>query len=253
MTRIRTSDVAAIVLAVAIIGSLGFLPRPGPSGPALAPPTSSADPAGVDDTADGTSVLFIGDSYTAGSGVAELSYGCQAAVLMRWLCQVSAVPGTGYISGGPANRFTVDPYIGLSTSFGERIPGLAMRYRPTIVVLDGGRNDTFPPRADVFTAMAATIAEVRRVWPAASIAFIRPRFLDEPADDLGFDRSFVERLKAKSGVMDLVVLDPIVRLRGTDTQPYLARDRIHPNRDGERVLADALHREFRSHEWAGTL
>ena len=87
-------------------------------------------------------VLFIGDSYTAGKSSAELSYGCRAAVQMGWLCALSAVGGTGYISGGPANRW-VDPHIGKSLSFSERIPHLSAKYDPAVVVLDGGRNDDF--------------------------------------------------------------------------------------------------------------
>ena len=98
------------------------------------------------------SVLFIGDSYTAGKGPAEMSYGCMAAVRMGWLCKLSAVGGTGYVSGGPANRW-VDPNIGKSTSFSERIPHLAAKYDPAVVVLDGGRNDEFPQRKDVFAAI----------------------------------------------------------------------------------------------------
>ena len=94
-------------------------------------------------------VLFIGDSYTEGRGSAEMSYGCRAVAQMGWLCDLSAMGGTGYISGGPANRW-VDQYAGKSLSFSERIPHLAAKYDPAVVVLDGGRNDEFPPRKDVF-------------------------------------------------------------------------------------------------------
>ena len=131
--------------------------------------------------------LFIGDSYTAGKSSAELSYGCRAAVQMGWLCALSAMGGTGYISGGSANRW-VDPHLGKSLSFSERIPHLSAQYDPALVVLDGGRNDDFVPRNVVFDVMVSTIAEVRRTWPEARIIFIRPRFLANPGDSIWIRR-----------------------------------------------------------------
>src|SRR5271167_3549450 len=121
MSVTRCFDVAAIALTIAVLAGLGFV-----SGGPHETPTIMVDPsaAHVDrpqpTAATRPSVLFIGDSYTAGSGLAEMSYGCMAAVRMGWLCDLSAVPGTGYISGGPANRFIVDPYLGPSTSLAER-------------------------------------------------------------------------------------------------------------------------------------
>lgn len=249
MTRTRF-DVAAVVLAVAVAGGLTFALRPQET-PAAEPATQAVARPAPEQSAQ-PSVLFIGDSYTAGSGAQEQSYGCAAAVRLGWLCHLSAVPGTGYISGGPANRFTVDPYIGESTSFNERIPKLALIYRPDVVVLDGGRNDEFPPLLDVFNAMAATIAETHRAWPAATIVFIRPRYLAEPDDDLNFDTEFVDTLVVKSGVENLVVLDPIERLARRNTAPLLGQDEIHPNRQGEQALTKALVGEFLAHGFGKT-
>src|SRR5262249_55501936 len=170
------------------------------------------------------SVLFIGDSYSAGNGLAEMSYGCMAAVRMGWLCDLSALPGTGYISGGPANRFIVDPYLGPSTSFAERIPNLAEKYQPDLVILDGGRNDVFAPRDDVFKAMSAAIDEVRRAWPRAAIVLVRPRLLARPADDLGFDDDFFDRLQARHAADGMVVVDPISQLADIDRSRMLRAD-----------------------------
>lgn len=236
----RWSDVTAVGVAIAIIAGLMFALRP-QSTPTIEVAASAAvvDRPGSSDT-DHPSVLFVGDSYTAGNGLQELSPGCVAATRLGWLCHLSAVPGTGYISGGPANRFVVDPYTGPSTSFSERIPGLASVYQPDIVVLDGGRNDLFPPREDVFKAMAATIAEARRVWPSATLVVVRPRFLSNPDDDLGFDDAFMSRLLAQPGNEGVVVLDPISSISGRDTASLLADDGKHPNNMGELELASAF-------------
>ncbi len=248
MTRTRRFDLAALALIVAIVGGLGFVLWPhGTKAATGTPSTIIVDRPQPAAPPTQPSVLFIGDSYTAGNGLPELSYGCMAAVRMGWLCHVSAVPGTGYISGGPANRSVVDEYIGLSTSFIERIPGLAAKNQPNVVVLDGGRNDLFPPRQDVFNAMVATIAEARRAWPKATIVFVRPRFLADPGDNLGFDTDFIQSLGKESSDQNIVIVDPISWFSGSDTSDMLRDDGIHPNQRGEQALASALVMSFMSH------
>jgi lysophospholipase L1-like esterase len=163
-----------------------------------------------------------------------------AASRLGWLCHLSAVPGTGYVSGGPSNRFTVDEYRGESTSFSERIPLLVNQFDPDIVVLDGGRNDQFPPRANVLAAMVAVISDARRAWPEAEIVFERPRFLSRPNDDLGFDESFTNRLLRDPEAHGVSVIDPIRAFVGRDTSRLLSDDGIHPNSQGELDLAAAI-------------
>ncbi|WP_237569229.1 SGNH/GDSL hydrolase family protein [Mycolicibacterium lacusdiani] len=240
MNGVRLSDIAsaATAAAVAIGLVLALTPDKTPSAPpqpadtlSLRLPQAEHEPP---------TALFIGDSYTAGPGPRELSPSCLAASRLGWLCHLSAVPGTGYVSGGPSNRFTVDDYRGESTSFSERIPLLANQFDPDIVILDGGRNDQFPPRANVLAAMVATIADARRAWPEAEIVFERPRFLSRPNDDLGFDESFTNRLLRDPDARGVSVIDPIRAIDGRDTSNLLSDDGIHPNRQGELDLAAAI-------------
>jgi lysophospholipase L1-like esterase len=188
-------------------------------------------------------VLFISDSYTGGVGLKEMYYGCMTAVRMGWQCDLSAQPGTGYISGGDANRF-VNPDLGPSTSFGERLPKLAESYKPDIVVLDGGRSDLFAPTDDEFAVMTSTIAAVRQIWPAARIVFIRPRTLDRPDEDLGFGQDFIDRLRADPAARGVVIVDPIARFVDTDTSSLLSPDRSRPNEEGSTALSSALFDEL---------
>jgi lysophospholipase L1-like esterase len=237
----RWGDIAAVVVAVAVIAGLGYALRPQHTPTvAVAPATARVDrPQPVDETRK--TMLFIGDSYVAGTGLDETSYGCMAAARMGWYCKVSAAPGTGYISGGPANRFELE-YIGESTSLNERLPSLALTYKPDIVVLDGGRNDLFPPPDAVYDAMVSTIADVRRTWPAATVVVIRPRFLSRPTDDLGFDNGFFDRLKTEEDTQQMVLFaDPIGRLAGRDPSGLVMGDEIHPTRQGELVMASAFY------------
>ena len=248
MSRTRWFDVAGIALTIALLAGLGFALRPQHT------PTISVAPgaAHVDrpqpPTTTRPSALFIGDSYASGSGLTETFYGCMAAVRMGWLCNLSAQPGTGYISGGPANRSVLNQDKGPTTSFDERLPKLADMYNPDIVVLDGGRNDVFAPRDAIFDVMSGTIADVRQAWPGAKIVFIRPRSLARPDDNLGFDDDFIARLRAEPAARDMVVVDPIGRLSATDTSGMLSRtgtnpnqrDESVPNQQGELALSAAL-------------
>lgn len=250
MTRTRWFDLGAVVLAVVVVVGMGFALRTeGTAALAVGPATVSVDRE-PPPSPTRPSALFIGDSFTAGNGLPEMSYACRAAVQMGWLCRLSAVPGTGYISGGPANRFIVDPYTGPSTSFVERIPHLAIQYQPDFVVLDGGRNDLFPPREDVFMAMAATIQQARQAWPTATIVFIRPRLLEKPSDDLGFDDGFMRRLKATPTATGVVFIDPLDKLAIVDTSDMLKDDDIHPNRLGEQQLSVVLFEALSDQKFA---
>jgi lysophospholipase L1-like esterase len=242
----RRLDVAAAILAVAV--AIGLVVVATMAGPASSEVATGAPAAAA--SQHRSSVLFIGDSYTGGSDVPEMSYGCMAAVRMGWLCSLAAIPGTGYVSGGPANRFVPDKYSEPSTSLYERIPHVALKYDPDVVVLDGGRNDLFAPRRDVLTAMEATLVEARRTWPAAKIIMIRPRFLAHPGDDLGFDDQFMSAIDAVADAQNVVVIDPISALVNTDTSRWLAADRIHPNRQGELELAAGLLRTLKAQAMA---
>ena len=239
MTRTRWFDIVAIALAIAIAVSVaGVSCSAGLATPVVAPSDLENQQASTS-APTRPLALFIGDSYTEGSGSAEMSYGCRAVVQMDLLCAVSARGGTGYISGGVANRW-VDPYVGKSLSISERIPHLAAKYDPTVVILDGGRNDEFPPRADVYAAMVRTIKEVRRSWPEAVVVFIRPRFLAKPSADLGFDNKFMARLESEPAAEGVAFIDPIGSLAATNTSGLLASDGIHPNPEGEQRLTEAL-------------
>jgi lysophospholipase L1-like esterase len=236
----RVLDIAAVVVAVAVIAGLSYALRPQHT------PTAAVEPsaAQVDRPQPADQVrktmLFIGDSYVAGTGLDETSYGCMAAARMGWYCKVSAGPGTGYVSGGPTNRFELE-YIGESKSFDERLAGLALTYNPDIVVLDGGRNDVFVPPDTVYDAMVSTITDVRRTWPAATVVVIRPRFMSKPADNLGYDDGFFDRLRAEDITQHMVVIaDPIGQLVGNDTSALVGTDDIHPTREGELALSTAL-------------
>ncbi|GFG54412.1 hypothetical protein CQY20_00935 [Mycolicibacterium agri] len=238
MNRTRLFDIAAIALAIAIaIGAATLSRSAGALVSAETAPAATVQRQA--NTATRSLALFIGDSYTAGKHSAEMSYGCRAAVQLGWLCALSARGGTGYISGGPANRWS-DPGIGESHSFKERVSHLATQYSPNVVVLDGGRNDVFAPREDVYKTMVSTFSQVRRAWPDARIVFMRPRFMADPRDNLGFDDAFITRLKSDPAAHGVTFVDPISTFIGTDTSVLLGADGVHLNREGEDLMTKAV-------------
>lgn len=241
------SDAALVLAAVVALGGLGVALRPQHT-PAVRASTAAADVPRPELSPPATrpTALVISDSYTSGSGLAEMSYACAAATKMGWLCKLAAEPGTGYISGGSANRFPINQGSGKSTSFGERIPILAGQYKPDVVILDGGRNDAFAPPEDRFKVTASTIWQAHQTWPDARIVYIQPRFLKSPDDDLDAGANIADRLKEASDVKDLVVVDPISGFKDTDTKALVSTDGTNPNVEGERALASALAKALAS-------
>lgn len=237
---VRRTDAALVAATLIAAGGLGFAVWP------QATPTAAVDPATVRidrptlESAGLPTALIISDGYTSGSGLAEASYGCLTATRLGWLCKTASEPETGFVSGGPTDRFPLNDGSGQSTSFGERITPLGKIYRPDVVILDGGRNDVFAEPGARFDGIARTVYQVRQTWPAARIVFVAPRFLAEPGDDLGIDGDVIDELRKASGADNLIVVDPIAGFEDIDTAPLISRDGTNPNRAGERALADAL-------------
>ena len=145
MSRTRWFDLAAIALTVAVLVGLGFVFRPQETPTITVAPSTAHVDRPQPPAATRPSVLFIGDSYTAGSGlrgdVLRLHGGGPDGLAVRPFGRAGNRVYQ-WRAGQQVHR-RCDPYLGPSTSFAERIPNLAAKYEPDIVVLDGGRNDLF--------------------------------------------------------------------------------------------------------------
>ena len=233
--RMRRVDLALVLVAIAVAVGIGFVVWPSdPAAPDAVPVTLA--------TEDPPVALFLGDSFTSGSGREEQSYACMAATQMGWVCRLAAVPGTGFINGGSSNRFEVNQYTGeLTTSFAERIQRLPPAVDPDIVVLDGGRNDGLASPEGVYLAMVSTIEQARQTWPDAQLVMIRPRYLADPQGHWVPDDEFMERLRLDPATQGLVFVDPIgAAFQNVDVSGLLAADGMHPNAQGDSALSDAL-------------
>lgn len=240
MSRLLRGDKVLIAAAVIALIALGVALRPQHTGHISVTPAAATVDRPAPPLPNRPTALVISDAYTSGSGMAETSYLCAAVTRMGWLCDLAAEPGTGYISGGTANRFTLDQGSGKSTSFGERIPVLGAKYKPDVVILDGGRNDVFAPPDARFQVTTSTIWQVHKTWPNARIIVVKPRFLARPDDDLGLNDGIMNQIREGSDVKDLIFIDPIKRFTPTTIAGLVSPDGTNPSAQGERALATAF-------------
>jgi hypothetical protein len=128
-------------------------------------------------TASRPRVLFVGDSFPAGSGAAtkEDSASCLAASAMEWTCHVDAQAGTGFVANGRAS----DPsYAALI----DRLPRTrAISGVVDVVIVDAGRNDRGFADDQLKSAITAYLGGVRNLWPESELVVIEPYFLDSVA------------------------------------------------------------------------
>ncbi len=136
--------------------------------------------------------------------------------------------------------------VGKSLSFSERIPHLAAKYDPAVVVLDGGRNDEFPPRKDVLDSDGVDHRGGTPNLAGRADRLHTTRFLARPGDDLGFDDDFMTQVQSDPAAKGVIFIDPISTFVGTDTSGLLTSDGIHPNREGEQRMTDGALRLTRS-------
>ena len=134
----------------------------------LPPTTQAAAASGANWTSIGAparhQLLFIGASYTAGLGASspEHGYAGQVAERLGWPAHVYAVPGSGYLNGGPHGGDT----------FGQQIARIPAGLRPGLVVLQGGRNDAGFPSSALRTAACGTARQLRQKFAGAQLVML---------------------------------------------------------------------------------
>jgi lysophospholipase L1-like esterase len=209
------------------------LTRPG-SSPSFTAPEGALDSL-ARTQAERPAALFVGDSYTAGSGTAgpRLGYACLAAEQMDWICNLDAQSGTGYINDGSLNSVAFRP-------FAQRLGDDAKRFRADVVIVDGGRNDVSPDLDGVAAAAADYLRAVRSQWPQARLVVVVPYFLSSTPQSFPFAERLGARLREIVQPLGGIVIDPMASgwVPAPDVAALLSPDGIHPNADGHRYLAE---------------
>lgn len=185
--------------------------------------------------------LFVGDSYTAGSGGAgsKGSFACLTARAMGWVCRNDGEPGTGYTNPGKVHGAGHDTYATRALR-ARATEAAAARADVDVVVVSGGRNDA---RSEVPVRLAAAglaLDRLRLTYPGARIVVVGPFWVDDdvPPSLLAFDAG----LRVEAAARALTFLDPIRdRWLTTDQRArWIDDDGVHPSVAGHQQIAARL-------------
>lgn len=233
MRRILTAAVVAAAIAV----STGCAHTP----PPVSEKVQKAYEEGLKQTALPTAaakpvVAFLGDSFTAGDGLADRRFRWSTVLAAKagWVEVNAGLGGTGYEAAGKASNGTA--YIG-------RLPSVASE-KPAIVVISGGGNDG-PVQRDspalVEDAVRATFAGVRKALPEARIIALSPDWgVDAPDPAIAAIDATVRSAAAsvKAEYVDLK--------RPLDGKKYLMLpDGGHPDVGGHAAIAEAAYKAIK--------
>jgi lysophospholipase L1-like esterase len=173
--------------------------------------------------------VFIGDSYSQGSG----KWPGMVAKAQHWEMVNLARGGTGYkarLTGKIAERgcgFDECP------NFGE-MADVAIKRKPDVVVVAGGRNDG---GENIDEATHNLFHKLREALPEARIIAIQPMWDASPYPDFLVRYGAVIRKEAKA--VDGEYLKIGSPLAG---RPDLVKDDgVHPTAEGQRVLSQAVN------------
>lgn len=195
-------------------------------------PTWSAPPPGA-----ATVALFLGDSYTAGTGASATSKRFSSLVSggRGWLEANYARGGTGYLKTSTTNGCG----LAYCPTFKEMAVD-AVAARPDIVVVAGGRNDLTLVGTDpttVHQAVLDTYATLRQGLPSARIYAVTPMWdATVPPAVLQTLRSWVVEAAAANGVTLVDNADTWL----VGHPEWITSDNVHPNDAGHSQLAQQL-------------
>ncbi|HEU4667926.1 MAG TPA: SGNH/GDSL hydrolase family protein [Arthrobacter sp.] len=241
---------AVVAFGVAAIALMG--PRtPDEAGPApvspsaAAPSVTSAPPPTAAPTAAGTPgalgielpaepvLLILGDSYTAGVGADQPDQGWAylVAAKLGYPATVDGAGGTGFAWGGGAQDERGEEYE-------VRLRKIAANpaFRPNLLVLQGGQNDSAVANPDeVEAATAQTIEAARRFWPGVQVVVLGPSAPQPLAEEL---RGVNTAVRAGAAAANAPFIDAVEGNWFTGANsPGFDADGAHPNTAGHAYLA----------------
>lgn len=187
--------------------------------------------------ADPLSVLFVGDSFTAGAGVQNRidAYPALIARSARWNVHVDAQGATGFIADGRGTgNGDTSRLIDRLAEDGRLFPEV------DLLIIDAGRNDLSYPAEEIAVALSEYLAQARRQWPEVKIVQILPAFLmARPYDTYPDLRG---KINSSLAAVDGTLIDPFADgwYAGADLDSMLITDRVHPNWLGSAHIADRL-------------
>lgn len=234
---IKRWEAALLVVAVAFATVLCVWALRPVEPPPSASATAGAAAANPAPTPAKPSALWIGDSYTFGTGADNTAKGeaCLASDAMGWICNVDGQGGTGYVRDGKTNAPTNTPVI-------ERLEQNKDQYLADVVVLDVGRNDYRTPADELRPRVDKVLRTISAQWPKAKIVMVAPYAMTVERDPIVADV-----LKAAAEDADAYYVDPVAEgwmdlVRGKS----MATEDGHPNAAGHEYIASHLATAFKA-------
>lgn len=183
--------------------------------------------------------VFIGDSYTAGAGsTTGAGFVAGIASAQGWKAVNIGKGGTGYITTGeaqdPANAQNA---CGLDycPNYGEVIQD-AVAADPSIVVVSGGRNNSWASASLVDEHVTKFFTELRAALPNARIIATSPLWDDDPAPAIM--EQIAESVKSAVVAVGGEYVDLGQPLLGDSS--LVSSDGVHPNDAGYARIVDAF-------------
>lgn len=179
--------------------------------------------------------VFLGDSYTQGTGASVPSkrWTTLVAKSFKWEEANDGRGGTGYLSTADAN--------GCGLSFCPNIESMtdrAIEAAPAVVFVAGGQNDFGPfvenPDA-VKASIAATYAKLRKALPKAKIVAVGPSTpwnVDHPV--IGLDAAVEKAAKTVGGTYVSLLSPNVIK------KEFVLPDGGHVNDAGHQAIAERV-------------
>lgn len=186
-----------------------------------------------------TESLWIGDSYTEGTGAGDGKSGeaCLTAAALDWSCEMDAEGGTGFVNDGHDNVATYQPLPARLATDAAKYP------RADVVIIDAGRNDASLSVPKVEAAASKYLTDVRAAFPKARLVLIVPYYMTSKAEFGPLGDLYRSRAKA----LHAQVIDPIGEgWIGSASTDLVIADKIHPNPAGHVYIAKHLAADLKA-------
>jgi acyl-CoA thioesterase I len=218
--RTRPPLIASVALTAAICSAISGCVS------ADAVPPSPSSPAPV--------LMFVGDSFTVGSGPvpASRAYAAETARLLGAQPVIAGAGGTGYLSRGRVGRDFL-------ASFEVE---LSWRPAPELLVISGGHNDRRWSTLALRRAASRLLWTVKARWPQTRVVMVGPIWIDRAPPKAYAVRDALAEVAAREGV---AFLDPLRERWVTGGRAeVLLPDGVHPTLAGHARLAQWLSRRL---------
>jgi lysophospholipase L1-like esterase len=178
--------------------------------------------------------LWIGDSYTAGSGGTSTLDGeaYQVSAELHWHAHLDAEGGTGFVANLDTTQPNYEPVPARLQDDIEEFPD------PGVVVIDAGRNDQGFPARKVRRAVVSFFRALAKAFPSSAVVVIAPYLMTSKPTDFAALRHLLAQQAKRHG---WAFVDPLADgWINASSAKLLSPDGVHPDPAGYDYLVAHL-------------